>query len=428
VHHRFAATLGATAVLAIAAASAPHAAPADVEAFYKGKTLEIYSGSEPGSGYDGYARIIARHIGRFVPGHPATVVKNMPAASGLAETNFLYNQAARDGTVFGIITNNMTVEPLIGNKNARFEPQRMSWIGGASKLVNVCVTWHALPLRTAEDLRSREWLTGGTAARSSTVQQANVFIVLGGAKLKVVRGYPSTTSMILALERGELEIACGIGWDSVKSSTSYQREGKIVPIMQLSYQKHPELMDVPFIYDMLTDPGAKPIVDFITQRLDIGRAFAGPPDIPEERLQALRDAFWAAVNDPEFKADADRQNMEILPARGEETQKMVVALTQTSPEIISLTDKVLENQINVSEVKLIWKSVKDAKVTGLEGDGLLVFTAAGQTQRADASKAKVSVAGKEAKLADVKVGAVCEVSYLGNNDLAREIACQGAAP
>ena len=214
------------------------------------------------------------------PASPTVIVKNMPAASGLAEANFLYNQAPRDGTVFGIITNNMTVEPLIGNVNARFDPAKFVWIGSADKLVNVCVAWHTTPLRTIDDLRSREWLVGGTAARSSTVQQANVFIALGGARLKVVKGYPSTTSMILALERGELEVACGIGWDSVKSSTGYLQSGKIVPVMQLGYEPHPELKDVPFIYDMLIDPKMKGVLDFITRRLYVGRAFAAPPDIP----------------------------------------------------------------------------------------------------------------------------------------------------
>src|SRR5262249_61524312 len=107
----------------------------------------------------------------------------------------------------------------IGNANARFDPARFVWIGSADKLVNVCVAWHSTPLHTIEDLRAREWLTGGTAARSSTVQQANVFIALGSAKLRVVKGYPSTTSMILALERGELQVACGIGWGSGQAST-----------------------------------------------------------------------------------------------------------------------------------------------------------------------------------------------------------------
>ena len=154
----------------------------DVAAFYKGRTVEVLAGSEPGSGYDGYARMMARHIGKHIPGDPTVIVRNMPAASGLAEANFLFNQAARDGTVFGIITNNLTVEPLIGNINARFDPGKFVWIGSPDRLVNICVAWHTTPLRTIQDLRARDWLVGGTAARSSTVQQANVFIALGGAK------------------------------------------------------------------------------------------------------------------------------------------------------------------------------------------------------------------------------------------------------
>jgi tripartite-type tricarboxylate transporter receptor subunit TctC len=316
----------------------------ETEAFYKGKTVEIYAGASPGSGYDSYARIIARHIGRFIPGAPNAVVKNMPAASGLALANFLYNQAARDGSVFAIIHNNLTVEPLIGNKNARFDPTKFGWVGSASKLTNVCVTWHTLPLRTIDDLRRREWMTGGTAARSSTVQQAHTFMVLGGARLKVIPGYDSTTSMIMALERGEIEVACGIGFDSVKSSTSYYREGKIIPVMQLGYEKHPELPDTPFIYDMLTAPEFKDIADFITKRLAIGRAFATPPDVPAARLEILRDAFWASLQSPELIAEANIQNMEIQPERGQVIQKLIGELMQTPRHVVDVTDSVLENK------------------------------------------------------------------------------------
>lgn len=330
--------------LAALACMGQPASSQEMEAFYKGKTVDVYAGASPGSGYDGYARIVARHIGRFIPGAPNVVVKNMPAASGLALANFLYNQAARDGSVFAIIHNNLTVEPLIGNKNARFDPARFGWVGSASKLTNVCVTWHTLPLRTISDLRGREWVTGGTAARSSTVQQAHTFMVLGGARLKVIPGYESTTSMIMALERGEIEVACGIGFDSVKSSTSYYREGKIIPVMQLGYEKHPELPDTPFIYDMLTETEFKDITDFITKRLAIGRAFATPPDVPAARLDVLRDALWAALQSPELIAEAKIQSMEIEPQRGHTIQKVIGELMQTSREVVDVTDSVLENR------------------------------------------------------------------------------------
>jgi tripartite-type tricarboxylate transporter receptor subunit TctC len=320
------------------------AASQDAAAFYKGKSLEIYAGASPGSGYDGYARLVARHIGKLVPGAPNVVVKNMPAASGLALANFLYNQAPRDGSVLAIIHNNLTVEPLIGNKNARFEPAKFGWVGSASKLVNVCVTWHTLPLRTIADLRAREWLTGGTAARSSTVQQAHTFMVLGGARLKVIPGYESTTSMIMALERGEIEVACGIGFDSVKSSTSYYREGKIIPVMQLGYEKHPELPNTPFIYDMLVQPEFKDIADFITKRLAIGRAFATPPDVPADRLEALRTAFSGALKSPELISEAKTQNMEIELQDGASIQKLVGELMQTPRSVVDITDAVLENR------------------------------------------------------------------------------------
>ena len=411
--------------LAVAALHGNLASAQDVETFYKGKQLNVIAGSDPGAGYDSYARIVAKHIVRFLPGNPTSVVRNMPAASGLAAANFLYNQAPRDGTTFAIIHNNLTVEPLIGNAQARFEPQKFGWIGSANKLVNVCVTWHTFPVRTIADLRAKEWITGGTAARSSTVQQANTFIVLGGAKLKVVAGYPSTTSMILAMQRGEIQIACGIGWDSVKSSTGFLQTGEIVPVMQLGHRPHPELKSVPWIYDMLLDQGMKDVLDFITIRLDVGRAYAAPPEVPADRLAALRDAFWKAINDPQLRAEADKQLMEIEPQRGLDIQRSVEKLMGTPRRVVELTDKVLENEMKLAKAKLNWIDVSGAALTGVEeGGGTIGFADGGKAVKAGTAGAKIAIAGKEGKRGDLKAGLVCDISYLGNGDLARTIACK----
>jgi tripartite-type tricarboxylate transporter receptor subunit TctC len=395
-----------------------------VEDFYKGRNLDLYIGTTTGGGYDGYGRLVGRYIGKHIPGQPNVVIRNMPGASGLALANWFYSPASpHDGSAIAILHNNMTVEPVIGNKNARFDATKFNWLGSANKLVNTCVAWHTVPVRTIEDLRSREWLTGGTAARSSTVQQANVFIVLGGAKLKVVKGYPSSTSMLLALERGELEIACGIGYDSIKSSTGMLQSGQIVPVMQLGYEKHPELPNVPFIYDMLLDPAMKPVLDFLTIRLYVGRAFAAPPGIPADRLELLRTAFWDTINDPELRKEAQKQNMEIQPVRGADIQREVARLATTPKDIVSMADKVLENEINVFDAKLNWMSVQ-APLTGVEKKGRLIgFADKGKVVKADTSNAKITVAGQKAKAADLKPGQVCTISYLGDGDAARSVTC-----
>lgn len=414
-----------TLVLVLAAATTFPAAADDVASFYAGRQMTMITGSDPGAGYDSYARLAGKHMVRFLPGNPTVVVRNMPAASGLAAANYLYNQAPRDGSTLSIIHNNMTVEPVIGNAQARFDSSKFNWIGSANKLVNVCVTWHTYPVRTIADLRGKEWITGGTAARSSTVQQANTFIVLGGARLKVVQGYPSTTSMILAMQRGEIQIACGIGWDSVKSSTGFLQTGEIVPVMQLGHKPHPELKDVPFIYDMLQDQSMKPVLDFITIRLDVGRAFAAPPDVPAERTAALREAFWKAFNDPQLKAEADKQKMEIEPQRGEDIQKSVAQLVSTPKDIISLTDKVLENELKATNAKLNWISVSATSLTKIEdGGGTIAFLDGGKPVSAGTAGAKISVGGKDGRRQDLKQGLVCDISYLGNGDLARTIVCQ----
>jgi tripartite-type tricarboxylate transporter receptor subunit TctC len=395
------------------------------EQFYKGKSVDMFVGSPPGGGYDGYGRLIARHIGKHIPGTPTVIVRNMPGAGGLTMINNLYHQAARDGTAMAIVHNNLTVEKLLGNPNARFDAEKFNWIGSANKLVNVCVAWHTVPLKTAEDLRSREWLVGGTGPRDSTVQQANVFIVLGGAKLRVVKGYPSATSTILALERGELEVACGIGWDSIKSSTGYLQSGQIKPVMQLGYEKHPELMDVPFIYDMLLDPNMKEVLDFLTIRLYIGRAFAAPPEVPADRVAALRAAFAAAVKDPELQEEARKRQMDLLPASGEDIQKEVTKLAGTSPRIVEIANKVLLNEINIFDAKLNWFEPKGVTLTAIERGGrFIAFTDGGKAVKADTEGGKITIAGAEAKAADLKAGMSCDLSYLGNGDMARTVNCK----
>jgi tripartite-type tricarboxylate transporter receptor subunit TctC len=402
------------------------AASASVQDFYASRNVDFLIGTAPGGGYDGYGRIVARHIGKHIPGNPSLIVRNMPGASGLVMTNHLYNVVARDGATLAILHNNMTVEPVIGNENARFDATRFNWIGSANKLANVCVAWHEVPVRTAEDLRSREWVVGGTARRSSTVQQANVFSVLGGANLKVIAGYPSSTSLILALERRELDIACGIGWDSIKSSTGYLQEGKIVPVMQLAYREsHPELTDVPFIYDMLVDRSLEPVLDFLTVRLFVGRAVATTPDVPTERVQALRDAMWNAMHDPEFVAEADRLLMEIQPTRGEDIQREVDRLAQTSREIVDVAARVLENDQNVVEANLNWREAASVTLAEVNRNGRsIVFSDGGRNVTATTQGGKVTIKGNDARAADLAVGMVCTISYLGDGDQARSVACQ----
>lgn len=413
------------AALLAAAVFAGGASAQSPEQFYKGKTVDFLVGSAPGGGYDGYGRLVARHIGKHIPGTPTVVVRNMPGAGGLTMVNTLYNQSPRDGTALAILHNNMTVEKLLGNANARFDADKFTWIGSANKLVNVCVAWHTVPVKTIEDLRSREWVVGGTTARDSTVQMANVFSGLGGAKLKVVKGYPGSSSMILSLSRGETQIACGIGWDSIKSSTGFLQSGEIKPVMQLGYRKHPELPDVPFIYDMLLDPNMKEVLDFLTIRLYIGRAYAAPPNVPEMQTAALRKAFTAAMADPELKSEAKKRSMELWPAEGEEIQREVIKLSQTSPRIIEVANKVLESESNVVDVTLNWIDVPATKLTGIERNGRIVaFLDKGKPSKADTAGGKVTIADVEAKSADLKPGMVCDLSYLGTGDRARSVACR----
>jgi tripartite-type tricarboxylate transporter receptor subunit TctC len=213
-------------------------------------------------------------------------------------------------------------------------------------MVNVCVAWNTTPVRRIEDLRAKQWTVGGTAARSPSVQMANTFISLAAANFRVVKGYSGTMPMILAVERGELDIACGIGWDAVRSSSAdYLTAGKIVPVMQLGYERHPDFKGVTFIYDVILDQKMKDALDLLTIRLNIGRAFAAPPGIPGDRLQALRHAFWKAMNDPALRAEADKALIEISPSEGENVQSAITRLISTPKDVVDLANRIVDNTL-----------------------------------------------------------------------------------
>jgi tripartite-type tricarboxylate transporter receptor subunit TctC len=307
-------------------------APAD---FYRNRTVDLFVGYSVGGGYDLYARVLARHIGRHIPGNPTVVVKNMEGAGSLRLANWLYRIAPKDGSVFATIGRGTGFDPLLGVAAAQFDAPRFTWIGSGNHEVSVCVAYEgSSAVTTFADLRTREMTVGGTGASSDTDQFPRVLNGVLGTRMKVVSGYPGGNDIVLAMERGEVQGRCGWSWSSVKSTHGAMiAENKLHVLLQLSLHKHPELPDVPLVVDLAATDEERQILTLIFARQVMGRPFLAPPGIPADRTEALREAFMATMTDPAFAAEAEKAQIEVNPVAGEDLQKLVTEIYRTPPEV-----------------------------------------------------------------------------------------------
>jgi tripartite-type tricarboxylate transporter receptor subunit TctC len=330
-----------SAAFALCALTAHAQSPAD---FYKGKNLDVMIGYSVGGGYDVYARMIARHLGKHIPSGPTVIPKNMEGAGSLRLANWLYNVAPKDGSVIGTIGRGTGFDPLLGHKAAQFDGNKFNWIGSANDEVSVCVAWSGrAKVRKFEDLLTTELAVGGTGSAADTDQFPRILNGVLGTKMKIVTGYPGGNDVNLALERGEVDGRCGWSWSSVKSTRgSWLTDKKITILMQLSLSKHPDLPDVPLVTDLAKTDEQRQILRLIFARQVMGRPYLAPPNVPADRVAALRSAFMGTMADKEFLAEAEKAQLEITPVSGEAVQKLVGEVYQTPPEIAKKTADLLK--------------------------------------------------------------------------------------
>ena len=294
------------------------------EEFYKGKQVTLIIGSGAGGGYDLYARALARHMGRHIPGNPQIVPKNLSTAGGVVASNALYNQVDKDGLTFGALTTGNLVDPLFGNPKATYEPLKFNWIGSLGKLEKICGTWYTHPVKTIDDMRKHEVLIGGTGATSDSAVFPKVMNALIGTKLKVVQGYEPGPSLELSVEKGETEGICGISWSTLKAShPEWIRGNKLNVVLQMGLTRLPDLPNVPSAIDLVSNEEDRQVLELILIPQEMGRPYVAPPGVPADRLAALRRAFEETWKDPEYLAEAQRLQMEIEPMTGAEMQKML---------------------------------------------------------------------------------------------------------
>jgi len=287
-------------------------AQAPVADFYRGKTLNMLVGSAPGGGYDLYARHIARHMSRHVPGSPDVVVQNMPGAGGLIVANHLYARAPKDGATIAHIQGPLTVRQISGSKNVLFDMRRFGWLGSANNTSNVCVMAPRVAVKTGKDLLTREIIIGGSGG--STTYIPSFLNAAAGTKFKLISGYKSTSDVLIAIERGEVDGLCGWGWDSAKGNAKGLFDRGVLRVgLDVGGEPHPELaaQGVPFVMDIVDDPDMKRVLEFAFSYLVYVRPFVTPPDIPADRLKALQAAFAATLRDKDFLADAEKGDLEV---------------------------------------------------------------------------------------------------------------------
>jgi tripartite-type tricarboxylate transporter receptor subunit TctC len=301
---------------------------------FSGKTIRLYIGTGPGGGYDTYGRLVARHIGRHIAGNPALVPQNMPGASSLTLTNFLFNTAPRDGTAIGMINQAMPTEQYLDIGNANYDSKRFNWIGRISSAVEMAIVWHTVPVNAIEDVRRRETLMGGTGPTSSTVFVPYLLDNLAGMKFKVVTGFNGTTEIALAMERGEVEGSA----TPLESLTSYRadwvRDRKIRILVQYTAARDAELPDVPTMVELGRGEEARQILGFYASAADVGRSIVAPPAMPARTVATLRRAFDEMLADPVFLEEGKRTGIQLKPMSGDRLQDLVSRLGSFPPSLV----------------------------------------------------------------------------------------------
>src|SRR5215475_7264673 len=328
------------ALYAVALLSIAHTACAQDGPDFKGKTITLIASFEAGGPYDFYSRFVARYLGAHLPGNPSVVVQNMPGAGGLRGANYLYNVAAHDGTVMGVVSQTVAVgQVLATTPGIQYDARKYTWIGRINSNVEVHHTWHASGVRSIEDAKRREVVLAGTGPTSSSVVMPRLMNELIGTRFKVVTGFAGPTSAQLAMERGEVE---GIvkPWSSIKvGSADWLRDKKIHLIVQYTRERHRELPDVPAIVDLGHDESQRQIFALYAGGAALGTALLAPPGVPERTLMLLRQAFTQAMRDPALIEEVGKSGVDIDPLPGVELQRVVDATFVIAPDVLERARK-----------------------------------------------------------------------------------------
>jgi hypothetical protein len=311
----------------LVAAALACAAPAKAQSvadFYRGKTLTIVLGVDPGGTYDASARMVARSLGKHIPGEPNVVIQYMTGVNAVPAANYVYNIAPHDGSVIWGGTRLAPFEPLFGNANARFDVTKVRWLGSTASETGVVIAWKDAPVQTTDDLFDKELIVGATIPSGDTYLYPNALNKLLGTKFKMVSGYSSQEPIGIAMEKGEVQGSGNWSWSGIPVfHADWLSEKKIHVLMQLGLVKHPDLPDTPLVMDYAKTPEQTQILSVLMGMKQFGYPFFSPPGVPDDRASAIDKAFGELFHDPEFLAEAKRQNRSAGMATGAEMTKVI---------------------------------------------------------------------------------------------------------
>jgi tripartite-type tricarboxylate transporter receptor subunit TctC len=323
--------------------SARAASQAPAQSFYQGKTVTILVGSAPGGGYDLYARLLMRHMGKHTPGKPNLIIENMDGAGGLIAANHLYNRVKPDGLTFMIFNHMIMVRQNLGDPKVLLDVRKMKWIGSASGSPNICIVRRNARYQRIEDMiGAREPLIIGATPSSTREYYPKLMAEVLGANFKIITGYKSGGAIYVAIENGEVEGMCGLGWDSLQADRPHWLKEKFVTIfLQLDpAEKVPGLPNVPWIMDFVKTPTGRQLIETGMGTQSIVRAFVAPAGVAPDRIEILRKAFAVTMKDPEFLADAARTNSDVSPQTGAEIEARIKRWFSTPPELVEKIRKI----------------------------------------------------------------------------------------
>jgi tripartite-type tricarboxylate transporter receptor subunit TctC len=305
--------------------------------FFAGKTISLSTHSTTGAGYDTYLRLLARHMGKHIPGRPNFLVLNQPGAGGLTAVNYAAKVAPQDGTFLTIVSQGLLVVEATGGRGLQTSLGAFKWLGNFSQSNNVTVTWAGSNVKTLQDAKARDVTVGATGAGSATVVGPALYNSLLGTRFKIIQGYTGSGDINLAMQRGELDGHGNSTWTSIKSTLLREfRDGKLNVLIQMGLRKEPDLPHVPLLSDLVQgDTRKEAIARFMSLSVSIARPLAAPPGVPDTRVTILRRAFDACMNDPDFIAEAQKLNSDIDPMTGETTQAAIASILSTPKPVLA---------------------------------------------------------------------------------------------
>jgi tripartite-type tricarboxylate transporter receptor subunit TctC len=314
------------------------------EPFFKGKVINLYIGFAPGGTYDYFGRMVGRFIGKHIPGNPTVVAQTMQGAGSLQAANFLYAQAPKDGTAWGVVTQTLALEEALRSPGAHYKATEFTWLGRMTSILEVHFTWKTSKARTIDDARQHETPVAGTGAGSPSEGYPKLLNALAGTRFKIISGYPGSTQGMLAMERGEVDGGL-TSWNTLKRTKHDWIQNKDINVLvQYALERHRELPDVPTLLDAVNTPEARAIMAFYVSGAEVGRSLLGPPGIPADRVNVLRAAFGSMLKDPEFLAEIEKSGQEFQPASGEQVQKLIAQAASAPREIVERTETILRTK------------------------------------------------------------------------------------